>query len=386
MDKIKALLQENAGQIETPCYLYSVSQVAQNYQALSKALGTKLIFSMKANNNADLLMRASHHLDGGIEVASIGELNLVAGGDSEKFINNPSADKKFLRAAVASRSTIILDNLVQLEALREFVGKRPLKPVLLRINSSVLKRFNQDLPNIRADQFGMDWDTVTKAIRLCREFDIPLAGFHLFNGSYSFTKAANATAVAAIAILAEMERLYDQALSFVNLGGGFSEQWQEQGFDFESYRQLLGEFPAHITLAHETGRGLMASAGYFATRVRYTKQIEGNHFAICDGGINQNFLLAQTENTFRKLKTPLLWRKPNADSSTDATSDEMEKGACTYVGSSCSKDDVIGKQTDEHLLPQAGDICVYDHCGAYNASYTVTPFLKLPQAKTYIIE
>ena len=386
MDKIKALLQENAGQIETPCYLYSVSQVAQNYQALSKALGTKLIFSMKANNNADLLMRASHHLDGGIEVASIGELNLVAGGDSEKFINNPSADKKFLRAAVASRSTIILDNLVQLEALREFVGKRPLKPVLLRINSSVLKRFNQDLPNIRADQFGMDWDTVTKAIRLCREFDIPLAGFHLFNGSYSFTKAANTTAVAAIAILAEMERLYDQALSFVNLGGGFSEQWQEQGFDFESYRQLLGEFPAHITLAHETGRGLMASAGYFATRVRYTKQIEGNHFAICDGGINQNFLLAQTENTFRKLKTPLLWRKPNADSSTDATSDESEKGACTYVGSSCSKDDVIGKQTDEHLLPQAGDICVYDHCGAYNASYTVTPFLKLPQAKTYIIE
>ncbi|WP_438464457.1 PLP-dependent decarboxylase [Marinomonas sp. PE14-40] len=386
MDKIKALLQENAGQIETPCYLYSVSQVAQNYQALSKALGTKLIFSMKANNNADLLMRASHHLDGGIEVASIGELNLVAGGDSEKFINNPSADKKFLRAAVASRSTIILDNLVQLEALREFVGKRPLKPVLLRINSSVLKRFNQDLPNIRADQFGMDWDTVTKAIRLCREFDIPLAGFHLFNGSYSFTKAANATAVAAIAILTEMEHLYDQALSFVNLGGGFSEQWQEQGFDFESYRQLLGEFPAHIILAHETGRGLMASAGYFATRVRYTKQIEGNHFAICDGGINQNFLLAQTENTFRKLKTPLLWRMPNADSSTDATSDETEKGACTYVGSSCSKDDVIGKQTDEHLLPQAGDICVYDHCGAYNASYTVTPFLKLPQAKTYIIE
>lgn len=386
MDKIKALLQENAGQIETPCYLYSVSQVAENYQALSEALGTKLIYSMKANNNADLLMRASHHLDGGIEVASIGELNLVAGGDSEKFINNPSADKKFLRAAVASRSTIILDNLVQLEALREFVGKRPLKPVLLRLNSSVLKRFNHDLPSIRADQFGMDWVAVTNAIRLCREFDIPLAGFHLFNGSYSFTKAANATAVAAIAILAEMERLYDQALSFVNLGGGFSEQWQEQGFNFESYRQLLGEFPAHITLAHETGRGLMASAGYFATRVRYTKQIDGNQFAICDGGINQNFLLAQTENTFRKLKTPLLWRKPNADSSTDAALDEAEKGGCTYVGSSCSKDDVIGKQTDEYLLPQAGDICVYDHCGAYNASYTVTPFLKLPQAKTYIIE
>lgn len=391
METFKSLLQANGGQIETPCYFYSVSQVARNYQALTRALGTKLIYSMKANNNADLLMRASHHLDGGIEVASIGELNLVAGGDSEKFINNPSADKKFLRAAVASRSTIIVDNLTQLEALEEFIGKRPLKPILLRLNTSVLKRFNEQLPNIRPDQFGMDWETVLEAITLCQTLEIPLAGFHLFNGSYSFTKAASGTAIAAIGIVNEVERLYGQPLSFVNLGGGFAEHWQTQAFDFDAYRSLLGEFPSHITLAHETGRGLMASAGYFATRVRYTKKIDNQHFAICDGGINQNFLLAQTENTFRKLKSPLLWLKPTphleANEQPAALAQRHEsKGSCTYVGSSCSKDDVIGKQDENHILPQTGDICVYADCGAYNASYTVTPFLKLPQAKTYIIE
>ena len=410
MDRILSLLQANGGQIETPCYLYSVSQVAANYQALTSALGTKLIYSMKANNNADLLMRASHYLDGGIEVASIGELNLVAGGDSEKFINNPSADKKFLRAAVASRSTIIVDNLIQLDALEEFIGKRPLKPILLRLNSSVLKRFNEHHPGVRADQFGMDWDTVEKAIARCKSLQIPLAGFHLFNGSYSFAKVATATAIAGIAILQEVERLYGSPLSFVNLGGGFSDHWQDQPFDFEAYRALLKEFPSHITLAHETGRGLMASAGYFATRVRYTKQIEKDFFAICDGGINQNFLLAQTENAFRRLKQPLLWRKSEmrvaAESGQDASSNQeadteqdkahqtaapeatnvSDKGACTYVGSSCSKDDVIGKQNDNQPRPEAGDICVFADCGAYNASYTMTPFLKLPQAKTYIIE
>jgi len=391
METFKSLLQANGGQIETPCYFYSVSQVARNYQALTLALGTKLIYSMKANNNADLLMRASHHLDGGIEVASIGELNLVAGGDSEKFINNPSADKKFLRAAVASRSTIIVDNLTQLEALQEFIGKRPLKPILLRLNTSVLKRFNENQPSVRPDQFGMDWDTVLDAISLCRTLAIPLAGFHLFNGSYSFTKAATGTAIAAIAIVKAIEEHYGQPLSFVNLGGGFAEHWQSQNFDFDAYRQLLGEFPSHITLAHETGRGLMASAGYFATRVRYTKKIDKQHFAICDGGINQNFLLAQTENTFRKLKSPLLWLKPDANleiSEQEAALSKRHKnqGACTYVGSSCSKDDVIGKQGEDQTLPQTGDICVYADCGAYNASYTVTPFLKLPQAKTYIIE
>ena len=375
MQTIKTLLEANGGQLETPCYLYSVSQVARNYQALSQALGTKLIYSMKANNNADLLMRVSHHLDGGIEVASIGELNLVAGGESEKFINNPSADKKFLRAAVASRSTIIVDNLTQLEALEEFIGKRPLKPILLRLNSCVLQGFNEHQPKIRPDQFGMDWPTVEQAIRICKKRAIPLAGFHLFNGSYSFNKAATATAIAALSIVKEMERLYGEPLSFVNLGGGFAENWQQQAFDFDAYRALLGEFPAHITLAHETGRGLMASAGYFATRVRYTKSIGHQNFAICDGGINQNFLLAQTENSFRKLKSPYVYSKH-----------QSQLGACTFVGSSCSKDDVIGQQGEDLQLPQAGDICVYSHCGAYNASYTVTPFLKLPQAKTYIIE
>jgi len=376
MKAVTNLLNENHRQIETPCYLYSVSQVAQNFAQLKSALGTELIYSMKANNNIDLLMRCAHHLTGGIEIASIGELNLVAGGTSEKYINNPSADKKFLRAAVASRSTIIIDNLAQLTSLIEFVGKRPLKPILLRLNSCILKQFNPEIKKIRADQFGMDWDTACQAIDICKSHNTPLAGFHLFNGSYQFTNNAVETAIAAKSIIEAIETRYQQALSFVNLGGGFSDNWQQSNFDFSAYREILESFQKHITLAHETGRGLMASAGYFATRVRYVKNIEQQQYAICDGGINQNFLLAQTENSFRKFKTPMLF----------SPTPHTKQQSCTYVGSSCSKDDVIGKQDEHHITPQVGDICIYDNCGAYNASYTLTPFLKLPSAKTYIIE
>jgi len=376
MKAVITLLNASHRQIETPCYLYSVSKVAENFASLKSALGTELIYSMKANNNIDLLMRCSHHLTGGIEIASIGELNLVAGGNSEKYINNPSADKKFLRAAVASRSTIIIDNLVQLTSLIEFIGKRPLKPIMLRLNSCVLQQFNSDIKKIRADQFGMDWDTACQAIELCLSSNISIAGFHLFNGSYQFTNNAVETAVAAKSIIDAIEARYQHPLSMVNLGGGFSENWQESDFDFIAYRTLLASFPTHITLAHETGRGLMASAGYFATRVRYLKHIEQQQYAICDGGINQNFLLAQTENSFRKFKTPMLWSHlPHSD-----------KKNCIYVGSSCSKDDVIGKQDEHHITPQVGDICIFDNCGAYNASYTLSPFLILPSAKTYIIE
>ncbi len=380
MQHIKALLADNSRQIETPCYLYSISQVAENYTQLKTALGTDLIYSMKANNNIDLLLRSAHHLTDGIEIASIGELNLVSGGTGAKFINNPSADKKFIRAALASKATIIVDNLVQLNSLIEHIGKRPVKPVLLRLNTCVLKQFNPDTPKVRPDHFGMDWDTACQAVDICKENDIPLAGFHLFNGSYSFAKAAGATAIAALAIVTAMEQRYEQALSFINLGGGFSEHWADEDIDFAGYRELLAKFPGHITIAHETGRGLMATAGYFATRVRYIKHIENQQIAICDGGINQNFLLAKTENSFRKLRSPWLYRKNSSKKEHDVTA------ACTYVGSSCSKDDVIGRQPDTAISPQVGDICVYDDCGAYNASYTLTPFLKLPEAKIYIID
>lgn len=376
MDQIKTLLSDNARQIETPCYFYSVSRVAENFQRLKSALGTELIYSMKANNNIDLLMRCAHHLTGGIEIASIGELNLVAGGNSDKYINNPSADKKFIRAAVASKATMIIDNLAQLHTLGEFVGKRPLKPVLLRLNSCLLSRFNPQHPKVRPDQFGMDWDTTCEAVEICKQQTIPLAGFHIFNGSYSFAKNAFATATAAIEIVEELQCRYGEPLSFVNLGGGFAEHDSSADFDFAAYRELLSKFPDNITLAHETGRGLMASAGYFATRVRYTKYIEHQQFAICDGGINQNFLLAKTENRLSKLKAPFVF----------SAQPQTEKSACTFVGSSCSKDDVIGRQPGSGFTPQPGDICVYWDCGAYNASYTLTPFLKLPEAKTYIIE
>lgn len=376
-EKIQPFLAENASQFSTPCYVYSVSAVEESYNAMKDALGTKVIYSVKSNANTDLMIRTAHILTDGAEVASIQELHLVASDSCEKFVNNPSADKNFLRAAIASKANIILDSLPQIKLVAEISGgKRPIRGVLLRLNSVVLNRFNPEHPKVREDQFGMDWDTAKEAIALCKEYNLPLKGFHVFKGSYSFEKTAFPTVDSAKAIIAEMESLWGQPLSFANLGGGFGEEWRNSHFDFAAYREKLKEIPAHIELAHESGRGLMSKVGFFLTRVRYVKSIESKNYAICDGGIAQSFLLAQTENTFRKLKAPTLFQ---AEPST-------EMGSCSFVGSSCSKDDVIGRQGDDAPLPQVGDICVYSNCGAYNASYTVSPFLLLPAPKTYIID
>jgi diaminopimelate decarboxylase len=376
MQQIFDLLNLSSSEIKTPCYLYSVSSVQNNFERLKSALGTKLIFSVKSNDNVDLGVRCAHFMCDGVEIASLDELKKISGGSNTRYINNPSADKNFLRAAIASKSKIVIDNIEQLKIVAEYGEKRPLQGVIIRLNSSVLSIFNDQHPKVRPDHFGMDWKSALAAIDLCKTYQLPLEGFHVFKGSYSFEKTAMATLEAAKYIINAMEERYAKPLSFINLGGGFSEHWHQSKFDFAAYRHELAKLPKHICVAHESGRGILANCGYFAVRVRYVKQIEQKSFVICDGGIAQNFLLAQTENLFAKRKRPAIWQKQATDI----------KGACTYVGSSCSKDDVIGQQSEEYVLPLAGNICVFDNCGAYNASYTVSPFLNLPQAKTYIVE
>jgi len=376
VQQIKKMLDQNSSQISTPCYFYSISRLKKNFDALKTALGTQVILSVKANSNTDLLVRCTNFMNDGFEVASIAELQTIVGGERTRYVNNPSADKKFFRAAISGKARLVIDSIEQLNIVAELAEKRPVSGIILRLNPVVLKQFNDTHPKIRPDQFGMDWDSCCSAIEFCKTKNLPLLGFHLFKGSYSFERSAMATVDSVKIIIAEMEKRYGQPLSFVNLGGGFSERWQEATFDYAAYRARLAELPSHITLAHESGRGLMASIGHFAVRVRYVKQVENENYVICDGGIAQNFLLAQTENTLRRLKKPALWQSQPNDI----------KAACKFVGSSCSKDDVIGKQTEEHILPQPGDICIFEQCGAYNASYTVAPFLHLPAATTYIVE
>ena len=372
LSTLEALLQQPGQNVSTPCYVYSVSSVIENYQRLKKALGTKLVFSFKANSNLDLVVRCGHIFEDGIEIASLGELNSLASGDAPRYINNPSADKNFIRAAIASKATLIIDNLDQLELISEFVDKRPIQPVVLRLNHCVINEFSGK-KNIRPNHFGMDWETASKAIERINSLQLELKGFHLFSGSYNFNRWALETAQAALQVTAKMEKVYGKPISYVNLGGGFDNQWRTQSFDFEQYRALLTEFPDHITLAHESGRGIVGSAGYFLTKVRYLKSIDGQKYAVCDGGMAQNFLLAQTERPLKKYQSPIVLNRQTqtVDKST------------LLVGTSCNKDDVIGR-CDAVL--QVGDILAFDQCGAYNASYTVSPFLTLPSAKTYLME
>ncbi|WP_445356198.1 PLP-dependent decarboxylase [Microbulbifer sp. EKSA008] len=377
-DALVQQLGQNKKQLSTPCYIYSVKTAHDNYKQLKEALGTGLIYSLKANSCLDLILRCGHIFEDGIEIASIGELNLLPKGNSPRFVNNPSADKAFIRAAIASKCHLIIDNLNQLALVEELKARRPVNPVVLRLNPSILSHFDRNQKGLRKDHFGFDWNGCLEALDFCKKHEIPVLGFHLFRGSYSFNKGAFDTAKVALQVVYEFEEILGYPLSLANLGGGFDPNWREQEFDFEQYRNLIAEFPDHIKVVHESGRAIMGSAGYFVTEVRYKKSINGDKYAVCDGGMAQNFLLAKTESTFKRFQQPHVLRNGTPIKGND------EGQKVLLVGTSCNKEDVIGEVNNIDL--REGDLVIFDGCGAYNASYTVAPFLKLPAPNSYLVE
>ncbi len=380
LKKICDFLEKNPAKIETPGYLYDIDQVMKNYRLLKEKLGTSLIVSLKANSCFDLLVRYQHMIND-LEVASLLELNISVQTNKNIYVNTPAGDEKLIRAALASKATIIIDNLNQLDIIAKYIKSSVNKKVILRLNSSVINQFSPEKLALAPDYFGMDWDNLIEAIKRIKALEIDLTGIHVFHGPFSFAKNAFITVKAICAITEQIETIYGKQLTFINLGGGFSDNWQNDNFDFAAYREQLKIIPRRIEVAHESGRGIFSSCGYYLIKVIHVKELNNNIIAICDGGLSQNFLLAQTENIFREYKIPYRYHKEDKTKNIKDTN-------CTKLiltGSTCSRNDVLSILPANSEIPEVGDIYIFDNCGAYNYSYSVSKFLSLPEAKQYLI-
>lgn len=373
INKVTQALADNSPKVQTPCYIFDSSIWAERFRAMEEMLGTKLVCSFKANPNSELLAR-TEHVASIWEVASLTELKKVSPYSGVVYVNNPSMDKTFIRSAIAAKAHIIVDGLEHLADIKNVANNQIVQPLMLRLNACVLSTVFPDF-KVRGDHFGMDLDTAMKAIdEIKANENLSLAGFHLFVGSYSFKKCAKKIAETIPHIIEMFELRYENTIHKVNLGGGFSEDWPESHEDVADYKAMLDTLPTHIEVLHESGRGIYASCGVFITTVVRKKVVDGEHYAICDGGINQNFLLGQTENRFSSPKEPLIIRN------IEPTDEEEFK--TMLVGSTCSKDDVIGISKGSQL--RTDDKCVFLNCGAYNSTYTVSNFLGLKEPKFYV--
>ncbi|KVH36969.1 PLP-dependent decarboxylase [Burkholderia cepacia] len=370
--------------LRTPCYVYEPEVAIARYRSLKARLGTRLIVSLKANPNQDMLARCAHAYEDGVELASRGELDAVIGRiRTPRYLNNPSMDEMFMRAGLASRCHFVLDNP---DAVARFVplareaaagGSTP-GPVLLRVNAGALA--GDDARSLWHDHFGMTPNEAHDAVRTLAAAGLPVAGLHVFSGPHSFIRQ-DATQPDTLVLperLAALARDLAPAngapLGSLSLGGGFADDHPGDAA-FERYAAALAPLAGRYSLAHESGRAIFADAGVFATRVVAVKTWQDRTIAVCDGGLSHAFLLAQTESVMRRLAAPSLVRRTPAPPA---------RGVPTvYVGSTCSRADVIGRD-DTGAPPQVGDIAVFARCGAYHRTYSMAHFLSHEAAHVYV--
>jgi len=382
MQKIEKAITEKKGHFNTPCYLYDVETVMDNYGDLKKRLGTALILSVKANSNFELIDRIRHTVDG-MEVASLNELKIVQHPNTDLYVYSPAYTHHFINAAIAVKATVVLDNPMQLPIIGNSTKKTSMKPLVIRLNSRVLRNFIEVSGSIPENHFGMDLADVLETVDRIKAMGLSLGGLHIFHGSYQFKNMSMKTVRAVADLIKTIEERYNGEISFINLGGGFSDEWRSEDLDFKSYREELSKIPARIKIAHESGRGVFATAGFYIVSVIGVKSLGGRPYVICDGGLSHNFLLAQTERPFRKkYRIPRIWRDGGF---IDTTMSGTPGNGAICVGPSCSRDDVFSILPADSPCPQEGDLLVFTNCGAYNFSYSVSRFLSLHPAEEYLI-
>jgi diaminopimelate decarboxylase len=376
--------------LKTPCYVFDPEVAIERYRALKAQLGTRLIVSLKANPNQDMLVRCGHAYEDGIELASRGELDLVVGRiKAPKYLNNPAMNEDFIRAGLASRCNFVLDNpdlvtrFIALAQAAKAAGATP-GNLLLRLNAGALAG-DTARPHWH-DHFGMTPAEAHEATARLAAAGLRVSGLHVFSGSHTFTRGGASTADTlalpprAAALADELATPNGAALESLSLGGGFSELGDSPAA-FAQYRKTLAPLAARFSLAHESGRAIFADAGTFVTRVMAVKHWPDRFVAVCDGGISHNFLLAQTEVPLRRLQAPLLVRDGRLVA--DHDHDDTTPRDTVFAGSTCSRADVIGRRV-AGPPPRPGDLAVFSRCGAYNRTYTMEGFLSHQAAHVYV--
>ncbi len=366
-----------AADLHTPSYLFRPDKVLESHARLKAALGTGLVVSLKANPNLDLFIRTGHAFADGVEVASIKELDVVVGRlKGPKFVNNPSLDAEFIRAAKAAKATFIVDNPAQWDLLDAHGALEREPQLLLRLNAAALLSHDGAAQRARIDHFGMAPQTALELARAARARGIRILGLHVFAGSHSFEKLGCALADAAWRFAQAFEAELGHEIVWLNLGGGFSAGSVDDAAAFERYRARLAQIPARIRVLHESGRGIFGHCGAFVVRVVATKMLGERRVVVCDGGISHNFLQCRTESPLARRQAPVLCSEHVAT-----------PGAVPLclVGASCSQADVLCELPAGSPEPRPGDRYVFLDAGAYHATYTPVNFLSAKPSRHYIL-
>jgi len=369
-----AELLKTVNSLPTPVFLYDGEIILQYAQRLKNAFsGFCVYYSVKANPHREVCS-ALARVSLGAEVVTEGEIRvgLAAGfSASEMLFAGPGKTAGEVKFAIdVGIRTITAESVGQLELIDAVARKMGCEvSSLLRINAPELRDERCESMMGAQSQFGLDVQSFLAArTRLDTLTHTTIVGTQYYAGSQILDPRRLAASVGnQIETTRKLTKNLAISMDVLDIGGGFGIPYQkdEDPLDLETCADLVrleieaaGLEPG-VRLIVQSGRYLVGSAGVFLTRVVDVKQMSGQSYVICDGGM-QGFT------------RPMLVRTPHRIEVLRPGSDRGQNRACVVCGPSCSSLDSFGEVWMPP--PEVGDVVAACDAGAYGWSMSLHSF------------
>lgn len=357
----------------TPLYIYDGNHINKNMDGYleyfkSNQFDTEVLFASKAFCVKEILRRVKAK-GMSLDVVSLGELYTAKTVDFPMdkvyFHGNNKSELELLKAIEYGVGTIVVDNLMELEAIDSLTKELNQDVnILIRLNVGVEAHTHKFIVTSHIDsKFGVlynseDYKDMFEIIK--KNSHIHFDGFHSHIGSQIFDLQAFAHA---------LEKLLDVVKDFdyplvLNLGGGFGVTYtkEDKPIPFDVASKTLIDIAEEAIekknvrlkkLCIEPGRSIVAEAGYTLYTIGYIKKTPNKEYYFIDGGMTDN------------IRPALYQAKYNA--TIVGKENEAATEVVTIAGKCCESGDLI---IEGISLPKAekGDLLVTYTTGAYGYS------------------
>ena len=352
----------------TPAYVYSKSQLTENFDSYANACAGRdalVCYAMKANSNLailDLLARRG----AGFDIVSGGELLRViaAGGDPKKVIFS-GVGKSVEEMRLALSHDILcfnVESIPELHRLNEVAGSMGKKArISLRVNPNVdAKTHPYIATGLKANKFGVAFDDALETYRTAAKLPhLDVSGIDCHIGSQLLDDAPLLEALDKLIELIDALGAEGIHLHHLDIGGGL-------GIDYGDGAPVpVGDYLARlfkridawraekhggapIKVIFEPGRSIVGNAGVLLTRVEFIKHGEEKNFCIVDAAMND---MARPAMYQAWMDMQPVVRNDGAAAMFDV------------VGPICESGDWLAR--DRELNVDAGDLLVMKTAGAY---------------------
>ncbi len=358
-------------QYGSPLYIYSRTEIEQNWQQFDVAFGEHphlICYAVKANSNLAVL-NVLASLGSGFDIVSIGELERViaAGGMPSRCVFSGVAKakveiQKALEIGIYCFNVESVGELERIQSVAKEIGI--MAPISIRINPDVDAKTHPYISTgLKENKFGVDVDTALSLYHMAEQSEyLKICGLDYHIGSQisdvlPFIEALDKA-------LELISRLQSDGIkiSHLDLGGGIGISYKdEQTINISDYIQSVLGRVGDLKILLEPGRAIVGNAGIFVTQVEYLKQNSIKSFAIVDGAMND-------------LMRPSLYDAYHKAVVVKESPDGVE-GIWDLVGPVCETGDFLAK--DRALKLNQGDYIAMMSAGAYgfvlSSNYNTRP-------------